>query len=184
MRKGGEIRPFRRLAAMALLLTAAFILSWLEMLLSLPMPIPGIKIGLANIAILFTLYYLDGMAALTVLTGRLVLSALLFGNAAALLFSAAGGFLSFTVMCIGQRLFRRHLITVSILGGVFHNIGQLAAASAVLCTPLWWYLPYLIIGGIAAGAFNGWLVSRILRCKAFSDTKKSADKSFMPHEGE
>lgn len=184
MRKGGEIRPFRRLAAMALLLTAAFILSWLEMLLSLPMPIPGIKIGLANIAILFTLYYLDGMAALTVLTGRLVLSALLFGNAAALLFSAAGGFLSFAVMCIGQRLFRRHLIMVSILGGIFHNVGQLAAASAVLCTPLWWYLPYLIIGGIAAGAFNGWLVSRILRCKAFSDTKKSADKSFMPHEGE
>ena len=184
MRKTGEIKRFRRLAVTALLLTAAFILSWLEMLLSVPMPVPGIKIGLANIAILFTLYYLDGMAALTVLTGRLVLSSLLFGNAAALIFSAAGGFLSLAVMCIGQHLFRRHIIMVSILGGVFHNIGQLAAASAVLSTPLWWYLPYLIIGGIAAGAFNGWLVGRILRCKAFSDTKKSADKSFMPHEGE
>ena len=73
------------LTALALLLTAAFILSWLEMVLAVPMPLPGIKLGLANLAILFTLYYMGIGGALFVLIGRLVLSAALFGNAATLI---------------------------------------------------------------------------------------------------
>ena len=76
----GKLRGTKRLTAIALLLTAAFILSWLEMILSLPMPLPGIKIGLANLAILFALYYCGAGDAFFVLTGRLILNAVLFGN--------------------------------------------------------------------------------------------------------
>ena len=161
----------RRVAVMGLLLTTAFILSWLEMLLSLPVPVPGIKIGLANAAVLFTLYYLGSAEALAVLAGRLVLNALLFGNVSSLIFSAAGGILSYLVMCLAKRTAGNHIMGVSILGGAFHNIGQLAAASVVLATSFWWYLPYLILGGIAAGALNGLVTGRILKSRPFSDGK-------------
>ena len=163
----GKLRGTKRLTAIALLLTAAFILSWLEMILSFPMPLPGIKIGLANLAILFALYYCGAGDAFFVLTGRLILNAVLFGSASSFIFSAAGGLLSFAVMCICKRLFGRHVIYVSISGGVFHNIGQLIAAGLVLSTPLWAYVPYLILGGIAAGLLNGIIVSRLLKSRPF-----------------
>ncbi len=159
----------KRLTTLAMLLTAAFILSWIELMVSLPMVVPGIKIGLANLAILFSIYYCGSRDTLGILCGRLVLNAILFGNAASLIYSVSGGLLSFAVMCIAKKILPDKMITVSIIGGVFHNIGQLAAAMVVLKTPmLIYYMPYLIIGGIAAGAFNGFVVKRILSCSFFS----------------
>ena len=79
----------KRLAADALLLTTAFILSWIEMIISLPVAVPGIKIGLANLAILFTMYYCNSKDAFLVLIGRLVLNAILFGNVNSLIYSVA-----------------------------------------------------------------------------------------------
>lgn len=157
----------KRLAADALLLTTAFILSWIEMIISLPVAVPGIKIGLANLAILFTMYYCGNTDAFVVLVGRLILSALLFGNVSSLIIGAAGGILSFAVMILCRRLFGRHIVYVSITGGVFHNIGQLTAASVMLGTSFIMLLPYLILGGIAAGSFNGFIAERLLKSKAF-----------------
>ncbi len=160
-----KLRSTKRLAAIGLLLTVAFILSWLEMILSVPMSVPGIKIGLANIAILFTMYYCGTGDAFFVLTGRLILNAVLFGNVSSLIFSAAGGFLSYIVMCICKRFFGKHIVYVSIIGGVFHNIGQLIAAGIVLETSFIAYAPYLILGGIAAGLVNGIIVMRVLKAE-------------------
>lgn len=157
----------KRLAADALLLTTAFILSWIEMIISLPVAVPGIKIGLANLAILFTMYYCGNTDAFVVLVGRLILSALLFGNVSSLIIGAVGGILSFAVMILCRRLFGRHIVYVSITGGVFHNIGQLTAASVMLGTSFIMLLPYLILGGIAAGSFNGFIAERLLKSKAF-----------------
>ena len=157
----------KRLTADALLLTTAFILSWIEMIISLPVAVPGIKIGLANLAILFTMYYCGNTDAFVVLVGRLILSALLFGNVSSLIIGAAGGILSFAVMILCRRLFGRHIVYVSITGGVFHNIGQLTAASVMLGTSFIMLLPYLILGGIAAGSFNGFIAERLLKSKAF-----------------
>ena len=157
----------KRLTADALLLTTAFILNWIEMIISLPVAVPGIKIGLANLAILFTMYYCGNTDAFVVLVGRLILSALLFGNVSSLIIGAAGGILSFAVMILCRRLFGRHIVYVSITGGVFHNIGQLTAASVMLGTSFIMLLPYLILGGIAAGSFNGFIAERLLKSKAF-----------------
>lgn len=157
----------KRLTADALLLTTAFILSWIEMIISLPVAVPGVKIGLANLAILFTMYYCGNTDAFVVLVGRLILSALLFGNVSSLIIGAAGGILSFAVMILCRRLFGRHIVYVSITGGVFHNIGQLTAASVMLGTSFIMLLPYLILGGIAAGSFNGFIAERLLKSKAF-----------------
>lgn len=169
MRTG--LKKTKRLTADALLLAAAFILSWIEMMIPVPVPIPGIKLGLANLAILFTLYYCGAPDALFVLCGRLVLNALLFGNASSLIFSAAGGLAAFIVMCIMKAVLKERVIIVSIAGGVFHNMGQLAAAGIVISVSVWAYVPYLVLGGIAAGTLNGIAADRLLKCPAFKKTE-------------
>lgn len=165
MRNG--LKKTTRLTADALLLSAAFILSYIEMLIPVPVPVPGIKLGLANLAVLFTIYYCGVPDAFFVLSGRLLLSALLFGSAASFMFSAAGGLTSFLVMCLFRMILRDRIIIVSIAGGVFHNIGQLAAAFFILSVPVWAYMPYLVLGGIAAGALNGTAAAVLLRSPAF-----------------
>lgn len=170
----------KHLTTAALLLAAAFILSWIEFALSIPMVIPGMKIGLANLAIVFTMYYCGNKDALLVLGGRLILNAVLFGNAASLIYSAAGGVLSFVIMCICKKLLSKNsdknIITVSAAGGIFHNVGQLIAAFAVVNSfaPLV-YLPYLIIGGLAAGILNGFISKRILSCSYFKNNRTAAE---------
>ena len=158
----------KKIATVSVLITVAFVLSWIEMILSITTPIPGIKIGLANLAILFTMYYCGSKDAFLVLIGRLVLNAILFGNVNSLIYSVAGGLLSFLIMLIFKKLFPKHIVYISIAGGVFHNIGQLLAASIVMNTFLSWYMPYLIIGGILAGLFNGIVCSRLLKSSWFS----------------
>ena len=159
----------KKVAIVSVLITVAFVLSWVEMILSITTPIPGIKIGLANLAILFTMYYCSSKDAFFFFFCRLVLNAILFGNVNSLIYSVAGGILSFTVMLICKRLFPKHIVYVSIAGGVFHNIGQLLAASVVMNTFLSWYMPYLIIGGILAGLFNGIVCSRLLKSGWFGN---------------
>ena len=159
----------KKIATVSVLIAVAFVLSWVEMILSITPPIPGIKIGLANLAILFTMYYCSSKDAFLVLIGRLVLNSILFGNVNSLIYSVAGGSLSFIIMLILKKFFPKHIIYVSIAGGVFHNIGQLLAASIVMNTFLSWYMPYLIIGGILAGLFNGIVCSRLLKSSWFGN---------------
>lgn len=169
MRSG--LKKTKRLTADAFLLSAAFILSWIEMLIPVPVPIPGIKLGLANLAILFTLCYCGAPDALVVLCGRLFLNALLFGNASSFIFSASGGLVSFAVMLILRILLRDRVIIISIAGGVFHNLGQLAAARIILSVSVWVYTPYLVLGGIAAGTLNGVVADRLLKSPAFKEKR-------------
>ncbi|MEE0929614.1 MAG: Gx transporter family protein [Acutalibacteraceae bacterium] len=165
----------RKLTITAMLLAAAFILSWIERVVEIPIIVPGIKLGLANIVIMFTMCTCGKKEALMVLTGRLILNALLFGNFLSLIYSVTGGFLSFAIMCVAMNLFKIQSITVvSICGGVFHNIGQLMAACIVMKSfAVLSYLPYLIIGGIVTGALNGLIVRKISVFKIFEkrDTK-------------
>ena len=151
-----------RLAYLSMLLAAAFILSWIEYLLPSPVPsIPGIKLGLANIVILLGIFRLKKSEVFMILSARLMLNALLFGNMVSLLYSAAGGILSFFVMMIIRRLSGKEIYT-GICGGIFHNIGQLCTACILLnSTAVFSYLPYLIISGTIAGAFNGFIVSKL-----------------------
>ncbi len=161
----------KRLTFLSMLLAAAFILSWIELAISIPVIIPGIKLGLANIVILFTLCVCGKKEALCLLIGRLILNTLLFGNILSLLYSASGGFLSFFMMCASMSLFKFKPTAASICGGIFHNVGQLTAAGFIMKSmAVWSYLPYLIIGGIIAGTLNGFIVVKVTTCKLFSDT--------------
>lgn len=154
---------------MSMLLASAFILSWVEMTLGITTGIPGIKLGFANIVILFTVCTCGKREAFMVLVGRLILNALLFGNLLSLLYSVAGGILSFLIMCLVIYVFKFNTLFSSICGGVFHNVGQFIVALIVLKTPaIIIYLPYLVIGGIIAGALNGFIVSKVSKFKIFN----------------
>ena len=147
----------KTIALLGICTTIALVLAWLEaMLPPLFAAVPGIKMGLPNIILVFLLYRRGpGFAALVSFL-RIVLITLLFGNAMALIYSLAGGALSMLLMWLLSRLQWFSTVGVSVAGGVAHNIGQVLMAMLLLETPqLGYYLVVLTISGTAAGILVG-----------------------------
>lgn len=146
----------RELTRFALLIALAMVLSWLESLVPLSLAVPGVKLGLANLVVIFALYRLGPRQAAVISLVRVLLVTFTFGNAFSFAYSLAGAALSFVVMLLLQKIGKFSMLGVSIAGGVFHNIGQILVAMAVLGTAeLMWYLPALLIAGIVAGVCIG-----------------------------
>ena len=146
----------KRIARYALLVSLAMVLSWLESLIVFPGLLPGMKVGLTNLVVVFALYRASLRDAAAVSLVRVALVSLTFGNAYSFAYSLAGAVLSLAVMAGLKKLNRFSILGVSIAGGVCHNLGQLAVAMAGLGTArLWWYLPWLLAGGVLAGAAVG-----------------------------
>ena len=149
----------------------ALLLSYVEFLLPpLFATVPGIKIGLPNVVIIFVLYRFGLGSAATVSFIRLAISSMLFGNAMAFAYSLAGAVLSLAVMALLKKLDIFSMVGVSIAGGVAHNIGQILVALLLLDTPqIAYYLIVLTVTGIISGAFIGF-------CGAFMIKRVSLDK--------
>ena len=145
----------RRLTVMALLTAAAMILSYVESLLPSP-GIPGVKLGLANIAVIFALYRLGWREAGAISLVRVGMVSILFGSVGALFYSLAGTVLSLAVMALLRRLGVFSPVGVSVAGGVSHNAGQILMAMLLLETErLIWYLPVLVLTGLGGGILVG-----------------------------
>ena len=149
--------PVRKLTALALYTTLSLTVYAVESMIPPLIPIPGIKLGLANIITLVLLRHFSVRDALLVLLARILLSALLFGQALSLLYSLAGGLFSLLVMALTMKLLqKKFLFLTGATGGLAHNIGQLLMAFAVTSAPgVFAYLPVLIPGGILTGIFTG-----------------------------
>lgn len=146
----------KKLTTLAILTALAMILSFVESLVPPIVPIPGIKIGLCNVAILFVLYKLGVKEACLVSIIRVVLVSMLFGNFQSMLFSLAGAALSLTAMTLLKKVPRFSLIGVSVAGAVSHNIGQIIMACIIMETNIIvYYLPFLLISGIVTGIVIG-----------------------------
>ena len=153
----------RKLAFTAMLIALAMAFSYVESLIPLPVGIPGVKIGLANLVVLVSLYLFGVPYAFAVSLLRIMLTGFLFGSGSAILYSLAGGLLSFAVMLLLKKL-SFSCLSVSIAGGVSHNAGQLAAACLVLeSARLISYLPVLMLSGFIAGAVIGVISYEVLR---------------------
>ncbi len=154
----------KKVAFYASFLALALILSYVELFLPLPVAIPGVKVGLANLAVVILLYREGVRGAGMVSVLRVLLSSLLFGTGVSLAYSMAGAVLSLAVMAAARRFMKASVLGVSILGGVFHNIGQLAAAMMIVSnTKLAVYLPVLLIAGMVTGAVIGVVSGAVLR---------------------
>ena len=147
----------RRLARYALLTALAMALSWLESLVPLAGAVPpGVKLGLTNLVVIFALYRMSLRDAAVISLIRVVLVAFTFGNSYSFAYSLAGAALSLAVMALLKRSGKFSLLGVSVAGAVSHNIAQVLVAMAVMETSrLAWYLPVLLVSGIAAGVFVG-----------------------------
>lgn len=154
------------IAVLGLLIALAFVLSYVEYLLPLNIGIPGAKIGLANIVTLVAIYKIGYKRAFALSLIRVLLVALTFSNMAMAMYSVAGALLSFIAMLVGKSSKKFSITGVSVLGGVFHNIGQIIVAMVLMETrELVFYLPVLIaigtISGVVIGILSGMICSRI-----------------------
>ena len=141
----------KQVARFALLVALAMVLSWLESMVPVSTAIPGVKLGLTNLVVIFALYRMSLREAAVISLIRVVLISFTFGNAYAFAYSMAGAVLSLFVMIIMKKTNLFSTVGVSIAGGVCHNLGQILVAMAVLETgKLILYLPVLLISGVVA----------------------------------
>lgn len=154
-------RPSYRIAILSMFTAFALILSYIESLIPLSYGY-GLKLGLANIAIVVILYTFSFKDAFVVNMLRIFIIGLWFGNGMSFVLSLAGGLLSILVMGVTKRFKLFTIITVSIIGALCHNAGQLLAAYFITDVPgLVFYLPVLMLGGIITGTVIG-IVSRMI----------------------
>ena len=149
---------------MGMLTAFAFVFSYIESLLPINLGVPGIKLGLANLVIIVTLYTIGIKAACTLSLVRIVLTGFTFGNPVSMIYSLAGGILSLVIMILAKRSKTFSVTGVSVLGGVFHNFGQIMVAAVVVeMASLFYYLPVLILSGTIAGVAIGMLASILIQ---------------------
>lgn len=146
----------KKIAIYGLLVALAFILSYIESLIPFPFPVPGMKLGLANLVVLTALYTMGGREAFVLSILRIILVGFTFGNLSAMLFSLAGGLLSFILMYLFMKTKWFSMAGVSIIGGISHNIGQIIVAIFVVENiNIAYSLPILLISGAVTGILIG-----------------------------
>lgn len=159
----------RNVAFTGVFLALALICSYVESLIPFYFGIPGMKLGLTNIVIIIMLYCMGTKEAFLLSVIRVFLAGFLFGNMFSIIYSLAGALLSLSIMVLLKKSAGCKIITVSTIGGVCHNIGQLIIAALVVENyNVFYYLPFLLIAGFITGFLIG-IVSQeiILRIKRF-----------------
>lgn len=154
----------KKLTQLAMLTGVALIIFIVELQIPNPFPIPGIKLGLANIITVYALYnYRAGEVMMIVFT-RILLAAMFSGNMMALLYSLSGSLLCLAGMLILKRIIdEKHIWIASVFGAVLHNIGQIAVAVIIMGFGVLAYLPFLLVSGCLAGAFTGGCAQMVVR---------------------
>lgn len=146
----------RTLTKMALLTAAALILGYIDSLIPLVPSVPGIKLGLSNLVLLYAVFYMRPAETLLLMLLKVGLSSLLFGNAVGALYALGGGVLSTAAMLLLHRIPHISVIPVSTVGGILHIIGQCVIGSILISwQPVLFYAPWLLISGTATGLLLG-----------------------------
>lgn len=168
------MKTSRKVSYGAMLVALAMILSYVESVIPINFGVPGMKLGLANLVTVTGLYFLNPGEVFMIVVMRILLVGFMFGNGMSILYSLAGGVLSFVVMVLIKKRNGFSIAGVSIAGGITHNIGQvLVAACVVENLKIVYYLPALLISGTVTGMLIGILGGRILDI-----VKRSAAASF------
>lgn len=153
-----------RTAYSGLLIATMLVLGYVESLLPAVGTVPGIKMGLSNSVLIFAVYMLDLPTAWMLMVLKVFLTGLLFGGATTILYSMAGGVLSMLLMTVLSRLDGVHPVTVSMVGGVMHNVGQVLMAMLLFHTrQLLYYMAVLIGVGMVCGALTGVCASSVMK---------------------
>lgn len=156
----------KKITEFSIFTALAFVFSYMEALFPLPLPFPGIKLGFANLILLFALYRKNYRYALSLSLLRNILNAVTFGNAFSLIYSIAGGLLSLSLMALFKKWGHKRFspISVSAIGGVAHTMGQLVVAGCVVgFDSILGYLPFLYFGGLITGVLIGTITNQCMK---------------------
>ena len=153
----------KKTAYMGLLCAAAIILGYVESLFPVFAGVPGMKIGLPNLAVVMVLYLYTWKEALAVSFVRILVIGFLFGNAFSILYSLSGGILSFLVMFLMKKTDKFSCVSVSITGGISHNIGQIIVAAWIVNSyNVFFYVPVLLFAGLVTGLLIGVIAKEVI----------------------
>ena len=158
-------KKVQQVALSGLLTSLMLVFGFIERQFPLPVPVPGIKLGLANSVLLYALYMLGIRQTIVLMLLKSLMSWLIYMNLSAMLYSFAGGVLSVAAMILVSRMKGVSPIGVSALGAVFFNIGQILMAAWVLGTPqlIVTYLPVLIVSGVLTGILTGVIAKLVMK---------------------
>ena len=159
------VKGTRRITLLALLTAIALTIFMVEAQIPVPIAVPGVKLGLANIVTVYAVFLLGPADALLVLVARVFLGAVFSGQMMTLFYSMGGGLLAWLSMTVLRKgLTRQQIWLCSPVAAVFHNIGQLTVAAAILKSwAVMAYLPYLLLSGILTGLFTGLAAQFLIR---------------------
>jgi len=148
----------KRTPYLGVLLAFALILSYIESIIPINIGIPGIKLGLSNLAVILTIYMFRPSDGILICLLKSSLSCLLFGNMTMAMYSIFGALISCIIMLLVKKYIPLHIITVSAIGGVFHNLAQLCVGYFIIRSRgIFYYVPVLIISGLLFGMLIGYL---------------------------
>ncbi len=153
----------KKLCVYAVLTAAALVFGYVELLFPLDFIAPGMKLGIANAVALYLICRGRRLGAFAVNTARILLGGLLFATPFSLLFSATAGFAAVGAMCLASKSRRLGVVGISAVGSLVHNLTQLAVAVLTVGGGVWFYLPFLLLAGTAAGVLIGFLTYFILQ---------------------
>lgn len=153
----------KKVAFLGVFLALALIFSYIETWIPNVFGVPGIKLGLANIVIIILLFRFGTKEAYGISVARVILAGFMFGNLASILYGLAGAMLSLTVMLLLKKTGKFKVISVSAVGGICHNVGQLIVAILVLENyRISYYLPVLLISGLVTGILIGIVAQEVI----------------------
>lgn len=151
-------------AVCGVLTALAMILSFLESLIPMNLTVPGMKLGLANIVTIIAMQRLGAKPAFAISTLRVLMSGILFGNPAVIVYSLAGAYMSMVAMWLAGRIKLFTIVGVSVCGAVFHNLGQIIVAAMVMENiRIMYYMTVLAISGTASGVIIGLITSVVIK---------------------
>lgn len=153
----------KKITEMGLLLAVSLVLSYFETLLPVFIAVPGVKLGLANVITMLILYRFHAKAAFFFMTLRVVMTGFLFSGISGIIYSFVGGLFCILIMSLAKRFSFFSTLGVSMLGAIFHNLGQILVACVVMeNSHILYYLPVLCLSGILAGVIIGYITKLIL----------------------
>lgn len=160
----GPVKGAGRITRLALLTAIALTIFMAEAQIPALTTVPGVKLGLANIVTVYVMFAMGPGDALLVLSARVFLGAVFSGQMMTLIYSAAGGLMSWCVLCLlGRLLTKEQIWLASPVASIFHNLGQLLAAAVLRSWSVLAWLPYLVIAAVLAGLFTGMAAQALLR---------------------
>ena len=180
-------RAATKLAVLGMLSALMLVLGYLEYLLPVATAVPGIKLGLSNTVLIYSLYLFAPQTTFLLMGVKVLLSGLLFGGVSAMMYSFAGGFLSLLGMLLLRKSRKFSIVGISVAGAVLHSVGQVLLAMWILRTnQLIYYMAVLMLTSAAAGCLTGIAADRVLhlmRGKAFQQAyTKEDDLKKQPKE--